>query len=73
MSLNGAAQIEETATQFLQYALLHSLMCSSQTDNNSRKLRLHCACQFPWCALGLNEASFRSDTYVRRMTVHAMS
>jgi hypothetical protein len=31
-----------------------SNMCSTQADNNSRKLRLRCGCQFPWCALGLN-------------------
>jgi hypothetical protein len=24
-----------------------------QADNNSRKLRLRCRCQFPWCALAL--------------------
>jgi hypothetical protein len=26
---------------------------SSQADKNSRKLRLRCGCQFPWCAFGL--------------------
>jgi hypothetical protein len=26
-------------------------MCSTQADNNSRKLRLRCGCQCPWCAL----------------------
>jgi hypothetical protein len=30
-----------------------SNMCSTQADNNSRKLRLRCGCQFPWCALAL--------------------
>jgi hypothetical protein len=30
-----------------------SNMCSTQADNSSRKLRLRCGCQFPWCALGL--------------------
>jgi hypothetical protein len=34
-------------------AALISNMCSTQADNNSRKLRLRCDCQFPWCALGL--------------------
>jgi hypothetical protein len=42
MLLNGAAQIEGTAMQ-----------CSTQADNNSRKLRLRCGCQFRWCALAL--------------------
>jgi hypothetical protein len=28
-------------------------MCSAQADTSSRKLRLRCGCQFPWCALGL--------------------
>jgi hypothetical protein len=37
--VNGAAQIEEMATQ-----------CSTQADNSSRKLRLRCGCQFPWYA-----------------------
>jgi hypothetical protein len=32
-----------------------SNMCSTQVDNNSRKLRLRCGCQFPWCALALRE------------------
>jgi hypothetical protein len=30
-----------------------SIMCSTQADNNSRKLRLRCGCQFPLCALAL--------------------
>jgi hypothetical protein len=30
-----------------------SNMCSTQADNSSRKLRLRCGCQFPWCALAL--------------------
>jgi hypothetical protein len=50
MLLNGAAQIEETATQFPPF----SNMCSTQADHISRKLRLRCGCQFPWCALGLS-------------------
>jgi hypothetical protein len=28
-----------------------SNMCSTQADNNSRKLRLRCGCQFPSCVL----------------------
>jgi hypothetical protein len=28
-----------------------SSTCSTQSDNNSRKLRLRCSCQFPCCAL----------------------
>jgi hypothetical protein len=30
-----------------------SNICSIQAGNNSRKLRLRCGCQFPWCTLGL--------------------
>jgi hypothetical protein len=30
-----------------------SSMCSTQSDNNSRKLRLRCGCRFPWCDLAL--------------------
>jgi hypothetical protein len=30
-----------------------STMCPTQADNNSRKLRLRCGCQFPWFALSL--------------------
>jgi hypothetical protein len=33
-----------------------SNMCSTQVDNNSRKLRLRCGCQFLWCALALRYA-----------------
>jgi hypothetical protein len=32
-----------------------SNMWSTQADNNSRKLRLRCGCQFPWCVLALTE------------------
>jgi hypothetical protein len=51
MLLNGAAQIEEKAMQFPQFALLRSVTCV--------QLRLitilgNCSCQFPWCALTLN-------------------
>jgi hypothetical protein len=51
--LNVAAQIEETATQFPQYALHHAGICVQLRliTNNSRKLRLRCGFQFPWCAL----------------------
>jgi hypothetical protein len=53
MLLNGAAQIEEMATQFLQFALHHSVsnMCSTQADKNSRKLRLPVSlvCPGPYC------------------------
>jgi hypothetical protein len=28
-------------------------MCSTQANNNSRKLQLRCGCQFPWCVLTL--------------------
>jgi hypothetical protein len=47
---NGAAQIQETATQFPQFALLHSVTCV--------QLRLitilgNCVCQFPQCVPGL--------------------
>jgi hypothetical protein len=33
-------------------------MYSPQTDNKSRKSRLGCGCQFPWCALGLSVSGF---------------
>jgi hypothetical protein len=40
------------ALPFPQFALLRSVICvQTQADNNSRKLRLLCGCQFPWCAL----------------------
>jgi hypothetical protein len=38
---------------FPQFVLLHSVTCSTQADNNSWKLLLHCGCQFHWCALTL--------------------
>jgi hypothetical protein len=31
--------------------------CSTQADMSSRKLRLRCGCQFPWCALAVNVSS----------------
>jgi hypothetical protein len=34
-----------------------SNMCSTQADISSRKFRLHCGCQFPWCALALRVCS----------------
>jgi hypothetical protein len=37
--------------QFPHFALLHSVTCSTQADNNSGKLRLRCGCQFLRCAL----------------------
>jgi hypothetical protein len=40
MLLNAAAQIEETAAEFPQFALLRSVTCLTQADNDSRKLRL---------------------------------
>jgi hypothetical protein len=36
------------------FAAPFSNMCSTQADNNFRKLRLRCSCQFPWCALALS-------------------
>jgi hypothetical protein len=30
-----------------------SSTCSTQSRNKSRKLRLRCGCQFPWCSLAL--------------------
>jgi hypothetical protein len=55
MLLNGAAQIEETSLPFPPFACAatFSNMCSTQADKNSRKLRLRCGFQFPWCALAL--------------------
>jgi hypothetical protein len=35
-----------------------SSTCSTQSNNNSQKLRLCCGCQFPWCALALKELEF---------------
>jgi hypothetical protein len=52
MLLNGAAQTEETATQFSSVcAASLSNTCSAQADNDSRIFRLRRGCQFPWCAL----------------------
>jgi hypothetical protein len=28
--------------------MLHPVTCSAQADDDSRKLLLHCGCQFPW-------------------------
>jgi hypothetical protein len=48
--LNGAAQIEETATQCPQFAQLPSVTCVQL-----RLIRIlgNCGCQFPCCALAL--------------------
>jgi hypothetical protein len=48
MLLNGAAQIVESAMQFPQYALLHSV-----TYVQLRLITIlgSCGWQFPWCAL----------------------
>jgi hypothetical protein len=37
-------------------------MCPTQADNNSRKLRFRCDCQFPWCAVDLKDM-MTSRTY----------
>jgi hypothetical protein len=42
--------VPRVAWSFLQFELLHSVTCSTQADNDSRKLQLHCGCQFPWFA-----------------------
>jgi hypothetical protein len=46
-----------------------SNMCSTQADNSSWKLRFHCGCQFPWCALAIRDPSmsvfFPGDTNSR--------
>jgi hypothetical protein len=34
-----------------------SNMCSTQANKNSRKLRLRCGCQFPWCAFAVKNVS----------------
>jgi hypothetical protein len=39
-------------------------MCSTQADNSSRKFRLRCGCQFPWCALALSVSYGRSFWYI---------
>jgi hypothetical protein len=40
-------------------------MCSTQADNNSRKSRLRCGCQFPWCAPGRRfESSERTYSWI---------
>jgi hypothetical protein len=43
--LNGAAQIEETATQFPQFALFHSVTCVQHRLITSRLLNLRCSIQ----------------------------
>jgi hypothetical protein len=60
MLLNGAAQIKETATQFPQFALFHSVTCV--------QLRLmtilgNCGCEFPWDALALEVSHYASDCF----------
>jgi hypothetical protein len=55
MLLNGEAQIEEIPLPF-------SNMCSTQADKYSRKWRLRCGCQFPWCALALRDIQKQSLT-----------
>jgi hypothetical protein len=42
-----------------------SSTCSTQSDNNSRKWRLHFGCQFPWCALALGQHSSSLPTGFR--------
>jgi hypothetical protein len=42
MLLNGAAQIAQI---------------EETADNNSRKLRLRCGCQFSWCAFALRNVA----------------
>jgi hypothetical protein len=37
------------------YAAPFSNTCSSQADNNARKLRLRCGCPFPWSAHALKD------------------
>jgi hypothetical protein len=44
--------------QFAQFAQLHSLMCSTQADNNSRKLQLGYGCHFTWCAVSTTSQTF---------------
>jgi hypothetical protein len=56
MLLNGAVHIEETATQFPQYALLHSVTCV-QLRLITILRNCGCGCQFPWQALALNGQS----------------
>jgi hypothetical protein len=37
--------------------------CSTQADNNSRKLQLRYGCQFPWCALALTTLTYRYQSF----------
>jgi hypothetical protein len=37
-------------------------MCSTRADNNSRKWRLRCGCQFPWWAFALTCVQLRLIT-----------
>jgi hypothetical protein len=52
-----------------------SNMCSTQADNNSRKLRLRCGCQFHWCALALRIGKLgtllRSTVYIQHIIRNA--
>jgi hypothetical protein len=45
-------------------------MCSTQADNNSRKLRLRCGYQFTWCALALRGPSPLAPIWTRREHTH---
>jgi hypothetical protein len=48
MLLNGAAQIEEIALPFPQFALLRSVIC---VQLRPITILENCGCQFPWCVL----------------------
>jgi hypothetical protein len=56
MLLNGVAQIEETATQFSQFALLHSV---TRVQLRLITVSGNCGFQFPWCALALSKYLFQ--------------
>jgi hypothetical protein len=65
MLVNGAAQTEDIALPFSSIcAAPFSNMCSTQADNNSRKLRLRCGCQLPWCALARRVLDLPRENWV---------
>jgi hypothetical protein len=37
---------------------------STQSDNNSRKLRLRCGCQFPWCVLAFKGCLRNTQSFI---------
>jgi hypothetical protein len=63
-------KIEEMATQFPQFVLLHSVTCV--------QLRLitilgNCGCQFLWCALALTNQNLIQEEIKRRLNSGPLS